>query len=61
MQLPLNQDVSEVIATYTYKIAFEGGSFSYGTSIGLFINVINLILLLIFNNISKSVNDVSLW
>lgn len=61
MQLPLNLDISEVISTYTYKIAFEGGSFSYGTAIGLFLNVINLVLLASFNRISKKVGEVSLW
>lgn len=61
MQLPLNLDVSEVIATYTYKIAFEGGSFSYSTAIGLFLNIVNLILLTLFNYIAKRTTDTSLW
>lgn len=61
MQLPLNLEVSEVISTYTYKIAFEGGSFSYSTAIGLFLNIINLVLLSIFNFISKKTTETSLW
>jgi putative aldouronate transport system permease protein len=61
MQLPLNLEVSEVISTYTYKIAFEGGSFSYGAAIGLFLNVLNLILLVSFNRIARKMGDVSLW
>ena len=61
MQLPLNLDVSEVISTYTYKIAFEGGSFSYSTAIGLFLNIINLILLTMFNYIAKKTTETSLW
>lgn len=61
MQLPLNLDVSEVISTYTYKIAFEGGSFSYSTAIGLFLNIINLILLTVFNKTANSLTGTSLW
>lgn len=61
MQQPLNLNVSEVISTYTYKIAFEGGSFSYSTAIGLFLNVVNLLILGFFNFISRKVSEVSLW
>lgn len=61
MQLPLNLDVSEVISTYTYKIAFEGGSFSYSTAIGLFLNIINLTLLTVFNKTANNITGTSLW
>ncbi|MBP3361964.1 MAG: sugar ABC transporter permease [Clostridia bacterium] len=63
MQNNLNISTSEVISTYSYKAGLSagGGDFSYGTAIGMFNSVINLILLVVVNGISKRVSDTSLW
>lgn len=61
MQTPLNRDTSEIIATYSYKIAFESGQYSFSTAIGLFNSVVNMILLLAVNRISRKVSETSLW
>ena len=63
MQNPLNLKYSEVISTYVYKIgiASGGGDFSYSTAIGLFNSVINFILILTVNAISKKISETSLW
>lgn len=61
MQTPLNLDTSEIIATYSYKIAFQSGQYSFSTAIGLFNSVINMILLLTVNRISRKTTDTSLW
>ncbi|MGY5764159.1 ABC transporter permease [Brachybacterium sp. DNPG3] len=61
MQNTLNLPVSEVIATYTYKIGILSSQFSYSTAIGLFNTVINFAFLLIANQIAKRVSDTSLW
>ena len=63
MQNSLNISASELISTYVYKIGLTngGGDFSYGAAIGLFNSVVNLVLLLIVNAISKKVSDTSLW
>ena len=60
MQNPLNTMVSEIIATYVYKIGIQGAQYSYATAIGLFNNAINLALLLLVNWISKKLSDTSL-
>ena len=61
LQNSLNLTHSEVISTYVYKQAFGAGSnFSYSTAIGLFNSVINLILIVTVNKISKKVSDSSL-
>ena len=58
MQTSLNLQVSEVIATYTYKKGMKSfNGFSYGSSIELFNNVINVTLMLIANWISKKVSE----
>ncbi|WP_232820329.1 sugar ABC transporter permease [Brachybacterium sp. YJGR34] len=61
MQNTLNLPVSEVIATYTYKIGILSSQFSYSTAIGLFNTVINFAFLVLANQISKRVTDTSLW
>lgn len=61
MQTPLNRDTSEIIATYSYKIAFESGQYSFSTAIGLFNSVVNMILLLIVNRFSRKMTETSLW
>ena len=63
MQNSLNNRVSEVISTYTYKIGMTAGTsdFSYSTAIGLFNSVINLIILTLVNTISKKISSTSLW
>lgn len=55
MQNSANIMVSEIISTYVYTLGIGQAQFSYTASIGLFNNIINLILLLIANWISRRV------
>ena len=61
MQNSLNISVSEVIATYTYKMGLVNQKFSYSAAISLFNNVINFTMLTIVNYVSKKLSDTSLW
>ncbi|MBB6022485.1 putative aldouronate transport system permease protein [Paenibacillus sp. JGP012] len=61
MQNPLNTSASEVISTYVYKVGLIGANFSFSSAVGLFNSVINLILLIIVNSISRKVSENSLW
>ena len=61
LQNDLNLDVSRVISTYVYEIGLAGGQFSYSTAIGLFNNVVNIIVILIANKISKKVSGIGIW
>ncbi len=61
MQKDGNLIVSEVISTYVYKLGLLEGKFSLSAAVGLFNNIINLILLVIVNKISAKVSDSSLW
>ncbi|WP_253299407.1 ABC transporter permease [Paenibacillus barcinonensis] len=61
MQNPLNTSASEVISTYVYKVGLIGANFSFSSAVGLFNSVINLILLIIVNGISRKVSENSLW
>ncbi|MFC5401566.1 ABC transporter permease [Cohnella soli] len=61
MQNPINLGSSEVISTYVYKIGLLQNNYSYGSAIGLFNAVINFILLVSVNTVSKRTNGSSLW
>jgi putative aldouronate transport system permease protein len=61
LQNPLNLSTSEVISTYVYKTGLLNQNFSYSTSIDLFNTLINFILLLSVNRISRRMTNNSLW
>ena len=61
MQNALNADASEIIATYVYKIGLLNRQFSYSTAISLFNTVINIIMLVTANQISKKVANTGLF
>ncbi|MDQ6420440.1 ABC transporter permease subunit [Paenibacillus sp. LHD-117] len=61
MQNALNLPVSEVIATYVYKIGIVSNQFSMASAIGLFNTVINFIFLFAMNAISRRVSNTSLF
>ena len=54
-------DVSDVIATYVFRLGVRGGQFSYTTAIGLFQSVVSLILVVTANSITKKLGENSLW
>ncbi len=61
LQNSLNIESSEIIATYVYKIGLLNGQFSYSAAIGLFNTIINVILVLSVNQISKKLSGSGLW
>lgn len=61
MQNDLNLEASEVISTYVYEWGLLNGRYSYTTAIGLFNSVVNGILLVAVNQISRRVTQTSLW
>ena len=61
LQNPLNASSSEIIATYVYKMGLQRYQYSYSSSIGLFKSVVNCILLVTVNFISRKMGNSSLW
>ncbi|WP_436669308.1 ABC transporter permease [Paenibacillus kandeliae] len=57
----LNESASNVIDIYVYQTGLLSGRFSYSTAIGLIKSVIALILLLIANQVTKRLNNTSLF
>ncbi|NQX61328.1 ABC transporter permease [Paenibacillus qinlingensis] len=61
MQNSLNMETSEVISTYAYKTGLINMDYGFSTAVGLFNNVINIILLLAANKIAKRYSSSSLF
>ncbi len=61
MQNSLNLPVSEVIATYVYKIGIVSNQFSYSAAIGLFNTLINFFFLYTMNLVARKTSETSLW
>lgn len=61
MKNSLNASSAEIISTYVYDVGLIGAQYSFSAAVGLFNSVINFILLLIVNKISKRAANISLW
>lgn len=61
MQTPLNLSKSQVISTYVYNVGLIDADFSFSTAVGLFNSVINFILIMSVNAVSRKVSETSLW
>lgn len=61
LQNDTNLVASEVISTYVYKMGLIESDFSFSTAVGLFNSVINSIILILANKLSKKFSGNSLW
>lgn len=61
MYSPGTYVVSDIISTYVYRKGILGADFGYATAIGLFNSLINVVILLSVNKISKKVKGVSIF
>ncbi len=58
---PSTYETADVISSYVYRKGLVDMSFSFSTAVGLFNSVINLVMLITANAISRKLNDTSLW
>lgn len=54
-------ETSDVISTYVFRKGLLEFSWSYSTAIGMFNSVINMLLLIFANTVSKRATESSLW
>lgn len=54
-------EAADVISTYVYRIGLVQRQYSYSTAVGLFNSVINFILVILANTISRRLTQTSLW
>lgn len=55
------QVTADVISSYVYRVGLLDGQYSYSTAVGLFNSVINFVLLLVTNALSKRFTETSLF
>lgn len=58
---PATYDTADVISSFVYRKGLLEFGWSYSSAVGLFNSVINLMLLITANYISRRVNENSLW
>jgi putative aldouronate transport system permease protein len=61
LQNPAIYSTSDVIATYVYRQGLVLGQISYSTAVGLFNTIINFIILIVANQISRKFSETSLY
>ncbi len=61
MQTNVNTDVSEIISTYVYKVGLENAQYSFATAVGLFNSIVNFVILVCANTVSKKAAGVSIF
>ena len=58
---PTIYETSDVISSYSYRMGLQNMNYSYSTAVGLFNSVINFLLVIGANTISRKVGETSLW
>nr|WP_244208952.1 ABC transporter permease subunit [Paenibacillus ferrarius] len=58
---PVTYDTADVISSFVYRKGLLEFGWSYSSAVGLFNSIINLVLLITANYISRKVNKSSLW
>ena len=61
MYNPLVSDVAEVISTFTYSMGIQRGQYSLTTALGLLQSIINLIMIVTANKITKKLGSDGLY
>ena len=54
-------ETADVISTFVYRKGLQDFQWSYSTAVGIFNSVINFIIVVLFNRISRKFGEVSLW
>lgn len=58
---PVTYETADVISTYVYRKGLQEFNYGYSTAVGLFNSVINFILLIIANKLSRRYSETSLF
>ena len=61
LQTPGNIETSDIIGVYVYNIGLGKAMYSYTAAIGLFLNLINFVMIVTVNSIAKRVGDTALF
>jgi putative aldouronate transport system permease protein len=54
-------ETADLISSFVYRRGLVDANYSFSSAVGLFNSLVNLILILSANYISRRVNETSLW
>ena len=54
-------ETADIISSYVYRKGLQEFQYSFSAAVNLFNTVINFVLIMLFNKISKKLTEVSLW
>jgi len=58
---PLTYETADIISSYVYRMGLGNQNWSYSAAVGLFNSVINFVIVILANTISRRVSETSLW
>ena len=58
---PATIETADVISSFVYRKGIGDANYSYATAVGLFNSVINFLMLILSNKLSKKFSETSLW
>jgi len=58
---PATYETADVISSFVYRRGLREANWSFGSAVGLFNSLINLVLIVASNKISQKLNETSLW
>lgn len=61
MYSPSIYETSDVISTFVYRYGLNSAEYGYGTAVGLFNSIVNMVLLITANTVSKKLSETSLF
>lgn len=61
LQREVTYPKSQILSTYVYNMGIGKGEFDYAAAVGLFNSIINVILVIFANGVSKKLTETSLW
>ena len=61
MYNPTIYETADVISTYVYRRGLLDGDYGFATAVGMFNSLINLLLLITANRVSKKMTETALW
>lgn len=61
MYNPLVMEVADIIDTYVYRMGLVNAEYDFSAAVGLFKNVVGLILIIITNSLVARISDYGIW
>jgi len=58
---PVVYDVADILDTYVYRVGMVEMNYSFSAAVGLFKNVVGLILVIITNQLAKTFGEYGIW